>query len=490
MPELKKQGRLLRTTAGLEPYTGTFGRKEAAHLLRRTTFAPRYSEITEAVNNGLEWTLNQLLYTTQTAPAPPDAWAIQPSYPRPVNSDQQKDERDWNNELRAWWLQLMCDQGISVREKMTLFWHDHFANESVTVKRSQWMYKQNTSFREFAFGSFERLLNAMHVDPAMLYYLDSRLSTASKPNENYAREVMELFTLGEGHYTEQDIHEAARAFTGWIVENDLGVMKSSRFDATDKTILGRTDSWWATAVTDILLEHAEAAQPDIPVSALFLCRKLYRYFVYEEPDETVVSGMAATLRDAGVKPNRFDVGAVLRQLFGSAHFFDNSHYGGLVKEPMDLIVGAIRQMAIGNPKHDKAISVGKNLGQHLLDPPDVSGWPGYRHWISTSTLPRRHDFTNDLIDGFINSAGNTHTINVVQDVALPTGVAQNAEQLVEALAEYLLPFPLTTQLKTTLLDVLLDGTAAENWDPFAAGAEARIKNTLKVLLALPEYQLA
>ena len=247
--------KLARTTAGLERYVPNEAQPwddvRAGHLLRRTVFGPTPTEINEAIRSRPEDVVEQLL-TDQRLPDPPDTWVNEDPFVRP-DRDQRRIQREQLDQTRQWWMTLIANQGLSLTEKMTLFWHDHFATQAVDVKRPQLMFKQNTRFRQSAFGNFKTLVLAMNTDPAMLYYLDGRLNRVGKPNENYARELMELFTMGVGNYTEQDVGEASRALTGWVVDGRRSRLNDSRHDKGQKTILGETGNWNDLSVTRIIL---------------------------------------------------------------------------------------------------------------------------------------------------------------------------------------------------------------------------------------------
>jgi uncharacterized protein (DUF1800 family) len=275
---------------------------------------------------------------------------------------------------------------------MTLFWHNHFATSQQKVVRSQAMWNQHLLLREHALGNFGQLLHAVAKDPAMLVYLDGANSRKEAPNENFAREVMELFTLGEssqgggdGRYTEADIREAARAFTGWSVEPGAGEFRfrPAFHDSGMKTVLGQSGPLDGDAVLDILLQQDAAAR--------FIVGKLWKEFVSPEPDAQEVARIARLFKGSG-----YDIGAVLRELFLSDAFWARDNRAALIKSPVDLVVGVVRQMGI--PVADALPLALKTaqLGQNLLAPPNVKGWPGQEDWINAGTLVERRRFLASL----------------------------------------------------------------------------------------------
>ena len=296
--DLPAAPKLARSAAGLEPYVPSADRPwnevRAGHLLRRTLIGPRPSEIAEAAQSTPEAIVDRLL-ADPPLPIPPGAWVHEDPLKGKLSKEQRQLRREQLNEMRAWWMDLIVNQDLSIRERMVLFWHDHFATQAKDVKRPQLMYIQNDTLRRHALGNFKTLVREITRDPAMLYYLDGRQSTAGKPNENYARELMELFTIGIGNYTEEDVGEASRALTGWTVNGRKAVFKSRRYDVAPKTFLGRVGNFDDRDIIDIIFEQ--------DATATFICRKLYRAFVYHYPDETVVNQMARTLRE-----NDYEIG--------------------------------------------------------------------------------------------------------------------------------------------------------------------------------------
>jgi uncharacterized protein (DUF1800 family) len=284
-------------------------------------------------------------------------------------------------ELQSWWLGEMLATPSPLTEKMTLFWHNHFVSSQQKVRSPQLMYRQNVLLRRHALGSFGEMLHAVARDPAMVLYLDSASSRKGQPNENFAREVMELFTLGEGNYGERDIKEVARAFTGWSIDADTGefLFRPLAHDDGVKTVLGRTANLDGDAVLDILLEQ--------PHTAVFILGKLWREFISPNPDPGEVERLARIFRDSG-----YDIRTALRAILVSDAFYAPQNRATLVKSPVDLVIGTLRQFRITTGEVMPFVFTTNQLGQALFTPPNVKGWPGGVAWINSTRLLARKAF--------------------------------------------------------------------------------------------------
>lgn len=472
---------LTRGTAGLEPFSPTPDRpwdsRLAGHLLRRTMFGPRPDEIATAAGSTPAQIMDQLL-SDASLPDPPDPWVTEAPFTSPTPEQQQLYQTRMNA-LRFWWINLMLTQRVSLRERMVLFWHNHFSTEAQVVQVPQFVYIQNQTLRKHALGNVKDLVKAITRDPAMLIYLDGRLNRVGSPNENYGRELMELFTLGVNNYTEKDVSEAARALTGWGISGLQAVLNQRRFDTGTKTILGRTGAFNDTDVVDILFDQWQ--------TAMFICRKLYRTFVYQEPDEAVVSEMADTLRES-----KYEIRPVLRKLLLSGHFFDETTRGSLIKSPIDMVVGAARMLNISRVSPVYLAGFAGLLDQTLLDPPNVAGWPGYRSWVSTTTLPNRHVFVDELMDGKPRAMyRQTFTFPAadVMDLARSLPAPNDAVALVRDLSETLFGIPIDEAQQKTFLDALLQGAAVYDWSISDPRAGDRLRALIRMMMKLPEYQL-
>ena len=369
------------------------GVDDARHLLSRTGFGATPAEIETYSRLTREQAADRLLAGAARSPAtPPPAWtaeAFQPRNYRGLSAEERKQAvRDMNQkafELQSWWLGEMLTTPSPITEKMTLFWHNHFVSSQRKVRSPQLMYRQNALFRQHALGDFRELLHAASRDPAMVIYLDSAANRKGKPNENFAREVMELFTLGEGNYSESDIKEAARAFTGWGLDPQTGefLFRPNQHDDGEKTVLGRTGNLGGEAVLDILLEQ--------PKTAEYLVAKMWREFVSPQPDPSQVKHIAATFRDSN-----YDIRAALKALLVSDAFYAPANRGTLIKSPVDLVVGTLRQFQFQTGDMLPFVFTTNQLGQALFAPPNVKGWPGGEAWINSTTLLRRKAFLDRL----------------------------------------------------------------------------------------------
>jgi uncharacterized protein (DUF1800 family) len=367
------------------------GPEDAAFLLARTGFAPTAAEIDAIARLTRGQAVDRLLAGTVTAaatPAPALEDFLAPSKYRGATPDERKALRESETRqafaLRGWWLREMLATPTPLTERMTLFWHNHFVSGQQKVQRTRLMYEQNVLFRQNALGNFRGLLHAASKDPAMIVYLDGASNRKGSPNENFAREVMELFTLGEGHYTEADVKEAARAFTGWSLEPETGAFafRPRLHDDGIKTVLGRSGALDGDAVLDILLAQ--------PACAEFIVGKLWREFVSPEPDQAEVRRIAARFRA------NYEIKPMLRDLLLSPVFWQPATRGTLVRSPVELVVGTIRQFEFRYADPLPFSVAVAQLGQNLFNPPNVKGWPGGDAWINSSSLLARKNVLERL----------------------------------------------------------------------------------------------
>ena len=296
---------------------------------------------------------------------------------------RQRRDRAQLRDIQRWWLARLVGSARPLEEKITLFWHSHFATGYRKIENSHHMLMQNRLFRLHAVGSFASLLHAIIRDPAMLAYLDNHTSNANRPNENLARELMELFSLGEGAYTEQDVRDGARALTGYSFDHNDFVFRRDRHDNGRKRILGATGLLDGDGFVRAILAQ--------PACADFIAWKLHRFFVNHDalpdhrrpigPHGRVVRQLGATLR-----ANNYDLRPVLRRLFLSEHFYDPANMGAQIKSPVELVAGAARTLGAPTRDPDVLLDALRRMGQDLFSPPSVAGWAGGRTWINTSTL--------------------------------------------------------------------------------------------------------
>jgi uncharacterized protein (DUF1800 family) len=268
---------------------------------------------------------------------------------------------------------------------MALFWHNHFTTQLRVIGSPQLMLRQHLLFRAQALGNYADLLRSVITDPAMLAYLNGRNNRKGRPNENLARELLELFTLGEGHYTEADIKAAARALSGWTLDPVSGTARFAiqRHDDGEKRFLGHARHWGLDGIVAILLQT--------PRTAEWLVEKLWRELISPEPDPVEVKRLAALFHDAG-----YEVRPLLRALILSDAFWAPANRGTLIKSPIELIVGTLRRLDIPAPPGPQLVALGRQMGQDLFDPPDVKGWRGQNAWIDANSLLARERFVNRI----------------------------------------------------------------------------------------------
>lgn len=293
---------------------------------------------------------------------------------------QRQEEKD----LNIAWMDKMIYTDAVLQEKMTLFWHNHFACRARDAAFAQQL---NNIQRKNALGNFRTMLFQVAESPAMLQFLNNQQNQKNHPNENFAREVMELFTIGRGNYTETDVKESARAFTGYgFNKGGEFVVRKLLHDDGQKTFLGKTGNFTGEDILNMLCDKKETAQ--------FICNKLYRYLVNEVPDAEHVNAMADVFYDAG-----YEIKPLLEYIFTSDWFYSDKNTGNLVKSPVEFLVGLSRQFYMTYDRPDVLLQFQKVLGQVLFYPPNVAGWPGGRNWIDSSSLMYRLKIPSTLLNG-------------------------------------------------------------------------------------------
>jgi uncharacterized protein (DUF1800 family) len=294
-------------------------------------------------------------------------------------------KRERGIEAQSWWFERMLRSKAPLREKMTLFWHDHFATSIQKVNQPVIMVWQNDLFRRHAAGNFKALTHAMLMDPAMMRYLDTQDSQKGKPNENFAREIMELFTLGEGHYSENDVREAARAFTGYQFNPSTGAVQHNerRWDETPKTIFGKTGNFNGTDVINLIFEQ--------PQTAKFIAGKIWEFFAYENPPPKAIDALADSLRKSN-----YEIAPLLCKIFLSKEFYSETTMGSQIKCPIQFIIQLHKQLELDESPKGFAQNAQQQLGQILFMPPNVAGWDWGKAWINTNTLLARYNLAGVL----------------------------------------------------------------------------------------------
>ena len=368
------------------------GADDARVLLGRAGFGATEAELQSFAALPRAQAVERLLSEIRTqAQTPPPAWTDR--FVRPYRKEMSEAERkafqreqiEKGVALRAWWYREMLTTPSPLTEKMTLFWHNHFTSSQQKVRSPVLLYRQNVLLRRHALGNFGELLHAIAKDPAMLVYLDNVSNRKRQPNENFAREVMELFTLGEGYYGENDVKESARAYTGWSIDRDTGDFRFYRFAHDDgaKTVLGKSGRFDGDDVLDILLAQRRTAE--------FIAAKLWREFISPTPPEKEIQRIAAVFRDSG-----YDIKAAMRAVLTHDALYARENRGSLVKSPVEFLVGTARTFAIPAPEPWPLALAGRQLGQDIFGPPNVKGWPGGEHWINSQTLLARKQIVERL----------------------------------------------------------------------------------------------
>jgi uncharacterized protein (DUF1800 family) len=366
---------------------------EIRHLLSRTGFgAPRPAELDALTGLDYSDAVTSVLDSWQPRSTQMDPYWLDSLYldgnrlyPRNITRDEQKVIKRARNSqgrmTKAWWYAEMLATASPFTERMTLFWHTHFTSSLKAVKLPEMMYRQNQLLRTHSLGNFADFLHAISKDPAMMAYLDTNSNKRRAPNENFARELMELFTLGEGQgYTEIDVIEAARALTGWRVDRERGFLYlRAEHDSGAKTFLGETGRFHGEDIIDILLRQERVA--------VYITERLWGEFVSDAPDPAETERLAAIFRDSG-----YEIRPLMQALLETDAFRDPANPGSMVKSPTDLIVGTLRAVGYQPEMPEDLINVGRLMGQHLMDPPNVKGWPGGLAWIDTALLPERYAF--------------------------------------------------------------------------------------------------
>jgi uncharacterized protein (DUF1800 family) len=311
----------------------------------------------------------------------------------------------------------------------------------------------------------------------MLIYLDGNKNRKGAPNENFGRELMELFTMGIGNYTETDIQEAARALTGWTVDGVTSVFNPNRFNNDEKTILGETGNFDYEDVVDIIFRQQATSK--------YFCRQLYKEFIYITPDDSFVNELADSLRQ-----NNYELKPVLSALLKSTYFHSEEIRGSKIKSPIEFIVQLMRQFNVNSPDFNFMRQTAEQLEQKLFDPPNVSGWDGDKRLINTNTLPARNIFSDSVVEGEKPNGSNlTFNIDMV-DYARTFPDSESAVKLVNDFANIFIQFPLSQKRIDYLLETLLDGAEVYDWSSFDPQADNRLKLFFKALMRLSEYQLS
>ncbi len=372
----------------------------ARHLLNRAGFGIPHSEVDRLAAMRPAQVVDYFVdYEKQPEEIPAPNFIVAPlSRPEVMKaeaglSDEEKrklrmqhtqQERLAVQELKGWWLWRMHTTQRPLQEKLTLFWHGHFATSAQIVGSSWHTYQLNDVFRRNASGNLKRLTIEVGQSPSMLRYLDNAQSTKQHPNENWARELMELFTMGKGTYTEDDIKNSARAFTGWSADYRRFLYRENFHDTGDKVFLGRRGDFDGWDILDMIFTQ--------PATAQFVAKKMWKFFAYDEPEPEVAEGLAQTLRS-----NNYELKPMLRRMFLSKAFYSDKAIGQQVKSPVQFVVRAVSDLEYDEPPYIGMALATQRLGQDLFFPPNVKGWDGNRAWINANTLMIRYNLPTFLV---------------------------------------------------------------------------------------------
>ncbi|MBI5365205.1 MAG: DUF1800 domain-containing protein [Planctomycetes bacterium] len=438
--------------------------RRIAHLHRRAGFGSSRAELAAAVKKGWDANVEELLNPEKVK---------DPLDDRLKELEGELFDLTVLEDAQAWWLYRMLHTRRPLEEKLTLFWHGHFATAASKVERVPYMLQQNRTLRAKAFGRFEDLLLAVAQDAAMIVWLDNGASTKKKPNENFGRELLELFTLGIGHYGEDDVKAAARAFTGWRQKDGEFAVDAKEHDDEPKTLFGQTWPWKGEDVLGALARQ--------PATAARLARKLVRYFVRDDGDTELEAELAREYLASGG-----EVRAVLRALFLSPRFVSPEAMRAKVKSPCEFVVGAMRELDATVPIRSLPPMLAR-MGQALFNPPNVAGWNEGLAWINTATLFERANFANHLAT----------QRGVAGDGRFEPGawVAKDADagKVLDTFASVLLGGEMPRAMRAALAAYLAGKDKEGKVVAFKATPQAmdeKVRGVVRLIVASPEYQLA
>jgi uncharacterized protein (DUF1800 family) len=431
--------------------------------MRRAGFSCNSDELAQRVERGLDATISDLL-NYENVPDSPDLF--DPSTRNP--------EKLSLTDIQAYWLYRMVNSPRQLQEKMTLFWHGHFATAHFKVMNASYMLRQNQFFRQFALADFRALLQGVSRDPAMLVWLDNVANTKTAPNENYAREVMELFSLGRGNYSETDIKQAAKAFSGWQVKNGHFWINVQDHDFSTKTVLGVKGRLNGDDIVDILLSQ--------PVASRYMATKLLKFFATDQPDGAWVYRIAQVFSSTGGS-----VKATVEAIFRSPEFYSDAVMNTMYKSPTEFVVNAMRETGVV-PVIRNVPAYMRDMGQELFNPPSVKGWDGGQSWVNTATMLARINFAGYL-SGY--RSGKFSAANMFSDLSAK-GV-QTADDVVAHFSNTLGGTAFTEETKAPLVSYLNTSTSGPPIikGPFTLSknsVDMKVRNAIRLMLCAPEYQ--
>jgi len=517
--------------SGLMDYSGNWTQNEVSHLLKRTMFGAKKSDVDYFLQLSCSEAVDELLNNLQTVSPPLREYGILTdseggSYNDPgaiqgqtwINDLNKSDDPSMSgliNEaritsLRSWWTGIILNQNRSITEKMVLFWHHHFSVQREEVNDATHLYRHHELLRNNVLGNIRELTKLVAIDPAMLLHLNGYLNSKKAPDENFARELQELFCVGKGDdslYTESDVIEAAKALTGWRIDDNTktAYLDTDQHDATTKnfssfynnTTISGTSS--GSAEMDSLINMIFSTRE----CARFICRKLYKWFVYYQIDDDTEATVITPLADVLIS-NNFETRPVLSVLLKSEHFFDEANQACYIKSPFDFIVGTMRELDIsfapytdhvsGYPLFKSLYNKAAEMQQDLFQPPDVSGWPSYYQdpmlyelWVTSNSLPKRASFTDSLItDNLIN----------LKAFAQYSADPADPDKLIEDITSLLLRYPLSDNSRIYVKNNFLLNNTGDNsiwtnaWNSNDISTiNSSLGKMMKFMMNLPEYHL-
>jgi uncharacterized protein (DUF1800 family) len=485
----------LDASNALLPYSGPWSRRQAAHLLRRAGFGGSPADVERLAAMSARDAVDSLVRFADTSALPARPPLEDPPVPPrglyrgfaqgmaadQMTVDARKAFQMVNNQTRRrnliamqqWWLGRMIATAAPLQEKMTLFWHGHFTSSPEKQTTAQELLMQNQLFREYGLGNVRELTQHVSQDPAMLRYLDNNVNVKSHPNENYARELMELFTLGIGNYTEQDIRESARAFTGWTFQRNpdgTGSFFDNRGQHDDgtKTFLGQSGNFAGNDIVEIIFRQ--------PAASKFFARKLLSFFVYMDPEPQLIDQVAAL-----IAKNNYELRPVMSTLLRSNLFFSDRAYRALVKSPVEFLVGTHQLFGITEVAPVELATL-RSMGQVLFYPPNVKGWDGGAAWLSSQTILTRENFANGVAQNpkMMDSGGWIATAMRSMD---PRTVAQT-------LTQTMLQGDVSPAAIAQLVAYLGGNGQSALAQLSPENVDERVRSAAYLTMAMPAYQLA
>jgi hypothetical protein len=537
----------------LDEYTGAWNAAQARHLLRRTTFGPSVQMVNTSVGLGMNGTINAL-FAPLPLPSPPlksipdgtgnnqlddpvamygETWVNGAPFPN-INPPMLRNRvlRSRSKSLYSWTVLQMHYSEISIREKMTLFWHNHFVVADGIIAHREYLYYN--LLRKFAIGNFKELTKEITIDTGMLLYLSGAVNTNLAPNENYARELLELFTIGKGelagpgdytHYTEDDVMQMAKVLTGWRVlpisnQNTL----TAQFTASthsqgckqlsyrfNNAVIAENGNQEYRDLINVIFQQEECSR--------FVMRKLYRWFVHKDISDDVETNIIKPLATI-VRNNNYEIAPALKVLLKSEHFYDAT--ACMIKSPMDLMMSVSRGLGIDPPQgdvedeYDHAYNhyiMSTDLDQAIFYHPNVAGWKAYyqepqfdKLWINNLLLPKRHEFCRLMVEGgtFSYNDENYRVTSLVPVLAIVKNIADAVDPnvLVARLAEIMFNFPITPNQLTSLKEILISGLPDFEWTveysdylanpsdlALAESVENKLKKLFSVMVRMSEFQI-